>query len=514
MPGRETSRGYLLYLALGVFLCLASRLPFLVGGSLAPDSDECILGLMATHVAQGEALPILFYGQDYGFALLETAVGALFFKLFGTSIAVLKFAMLLLWIVGWWLLVLAVRRFSGIRAALFLGILLAACPAWALWSMKARGGYLTAFLFTNLSLWLLSRVHAARSTKAGTFAGIGACVGLVYWSQPLWLPGLLLFLICSMVRRKRALEAVALAASAISIAGLLYIATRSNHSEYWSPKVIDPEILQALYLTPRRLWVHLSASYYYTLRITPGTLTVVSATLWLAVIVVACILPFVAPRRTGCRSWPARVGAWSALAGVVSSLLISNSLFSHRYLLPLSGFALPVLAIGLAALWRGKRRGRPFVLATTAILTIAGVGSFLELRDVSSVAITPAGRVRWAGALELLVEELLDADIHHVYVPDATLQWPLMFLSQEAITARSYSPTGRLPQYARSVDTARRQGRRVAVVGDVADMDALNSALRTAGLGKFQALPIAHQFYILLNPTVEILERMRFEFSR
>src|SRR5262249_47721494 len=52
-----------------VYLCapgamgLVSRLPQLFSGDLLLDGDECILGLMAKHVAEGRDFPIFFYGQ-------------------------------------------------------------------------------------------------------------------------------------------------------------------------------------------------------------------------------------------------------------------------------------------------------------------------------------------------------------------------------------------------------------------------------------------------------------------
>jgi len=49
----------------------ASRLPQLLSRNLLLEGDECILGLMGMHVAQGREFPIFFYGQKYGLSIVE-----------------------------------------------------------------------------------------------------------------------------------------------------------------------------------------------------------------------------------------------------------------------------------------------------------------------------------------------------------------------------------------------------------------------------------------------------------
>src|SRR3954468_16720982 len=70
------------------------------------DSDQAVVGLMAKHLAEGRAFPLFFYGQHYMLAV-EPWLVAPFFKVFGATIASLKFPLfcvnvavagLLLWI--------------------------------------------------------------------------------------------------------------------------------------------------------------------------------------------------------------------------------------------------------------------------------------------------------------------------------------------------------------------------------------------------------------------------------
>ena len=73
-----------------VIICILSRLPLLLSPFLKIDEDECTIGLMALHAAQGKELPFYFLGQSYGFAWVETLTTALAFKIFGVGILSLK----------------------------------------------------------------------------------------------------------------------------------------------------------------------------------------------------------------------------------------------------------------------------------------------------------------------------------------------------------------------------------------------------------------------------------------
>src|SRR4029077_3185372 len=117
--------------------------------------DECILGLMAKHVAQGKEFPVFFYGQHYAFSSVEAAVGAVSFVMFGVGALPLKLAMLALWTVGVLFLFVALSRLVGRARSFWIIAVLMLNPAWAAWSMKAGGGYLTSFTAAAVLLWLL-----------------------------------------------------------------------------------------------------------------------------------------------------------------------------------------------------------------------------------------------------------------------------------------------------------------------------------------------------------------------
>lgn len=125
-----------------VVACVVTRLPQLASPNLLLDGDEATLGLMARALVDGRELPVFFWGQRYGFSLIEAAAGALAFTVAGTSATALKLA---LWTTGVVALRAALAPSVGSRRATVFALVVVTMPAWAVWSMKARGGYLTAF---------------------------------------------------------------------------------------------------------------------------------------------------------------------------------------------------------------------------------------------------------------------------------------------------------------------------------------------------------------------------------
>jgi len=142
-----------------ILACLLTRLPQLLSPNLFMDGDECIVGLMAKHLSEAKELPFYFYGQSYGFSFIEVLPLSISFLIFGVSDLVAKATMLFIWTLGILLFYRTLKHFpsSNKWAPLLITLLFVAAPAWAVWSMKARGGYVSAFflfpLFTYLQLF-------------------------------------------------------------------------------------------------------------------------------------------------------------------------------------------------------------------------------------------------------------------------------------------------------------------------------------------------------------------------
>ena len=182
-------------------ISVVSRLPQLQSPNLLVDGDECVLGLMAKHVAQGKEFPVFFYGQHYALETVEAGAGALGFVLFGVGGLTLKLAMLALWTVGVLFWFLALSRIVGITRSFWISAVLILNPVWAAWSMKAGGGYITSFTATALLLWLLVRSREKETIARWLAAGL--LTGVIYLAQPLWLPGVLPILLVMLASRRR-----------------------------------------------------------------------------------------------------------------------------------------------------------------------------------------------------------------------------------------------------------------------------------------------------------------------
>src|SRR6202012_4146749 len=138
-----------------VVLCFASRLPQLLSPHLIMDEDECVVGLMAKHLMEGH-VAVFFYGQSYGFTLAESAMISLFSYFNGLNDHSVKLAMLTLWTIGIIFFYKTCKEIllpNNKYAAWLMTLLFIFLPAWAVWSMKARGGYLTAFPLSAILLW-------------------------------------------------------------------------------------------------------------------------------------------------------------------------------------------------------------------------------------------------------------------------------------------------------------------------------------------------------------------------
>jgi len=140
-----------------VLICIISRLPQILSPYLFLDPDESIMGLMAKHFSEGKVIPYFFYGQNYGFALIEVFIISLFYKTVGISDLSIKISMLLLWIVGVIFFYKTLKQIEPkkhgwtLMLTIFLFVL---SPAWAIRSLKAHGGYITSFGLSSVVTYM------------------------------------------------------------------------------------------------------------------------------------------------------------------------------------------------------------------------------------------------------------------------------------------------------------------------------------------------------------------------
>jgi hypothetical protein len=521
MTGLEPSEGATaspsLVVPVLVFLVLlaGTRLPWMLGANASTDGDEAILGLMAGAVAPGRAPPVFFYGQSYGFSSVEAWVVGIGFGLFGRSDATLHASILLLYGIGSGLLALGALRSSGRRGAAATLIFAASCPAWLLWSTKARGGYVTAWLVTNLAIALTlgnrSADGASRPAGLARWLLLGGCAAVVLWSQPLFLAALLPFLARGwLVEGRRAPPLLLAAASALATATGLALAGSSEGSSYWQPGLLDgASLLRGLVRTPERLWGFLGGLHAYARAGSAGPCHTAATAAW-AVLLLLAVAGLV--RNVRRRLWLSANQA--CLHGIVLALLapalIGETFFGPRYLLPVGGCL--ILWLGLEAGERTRCAGphRRAVLGVVVAIATLGAGAALEAAACPPSTLWSDARVATSQEVRELVGELRRRRIENVYSVDPLLQWNLLFSSGTRIRARWRHPTDRVPEYPLAVDRALFAGEAVALVGWAEDGARLASLLSRIGYAAGRPERIAGRFFLLERPTPRLLERLGF----
>lgn len=177
------------------------------------DSDEGNMGVLALHVAWRGDHPVFFYGGNY-LGPLEGYVAAPLFRLFGSSLFLLRLPLVLFFVIFLVSMFYLVRFLYGDRRyALAMVILLGlGSPDVLFLQLRASGEYPELEMFVALmcllavGLALASRrwqslALRSRWQRAGLYALLGLVVGLALWVDLLATPfvlalGLLLCLFC------------------------------------------------------------------------------------------------------------------------------------------------------------------------------------------------------------------------------------------------------------------------------------------------------------------------------
>jgi hypothetical protein len=442
------------YLVALAAISVVSRLPQLLSPNLLLDGDECTLGLMAKHLAQGREFPIFFYGQHYGFSLVEVAAGALGFVMFGTGALLLKLSMLALWTMGVLFLFMAQSRLLGPGRSFWISSVLILNPAWAVWSMKARGGYLTSFTATAALLWLLMADRERPTVVRAVIAG--ALISVIYLAQPLWLPGVLPILGVALVSRRRLQWG--LSCLAVVAASIVLVRT------WGGPPLGNSDLIGSLRGVAQQIYLNLTGAYYLWWALDPpGPATHILAFVWCGMLPAAVLLQLY-------RLLTRQYCLWSHLLFVsVCSTLVSEWVLlgwrDARYLLPLS--ALLVLLAGIELVDLVDRRilaNRVVAGLTLAVLLLGGL-SMGEFREFSYLWKNPPGGLTEARRIRRIVGYLKERGVKHVFSMNGLLEWQLMFYSDEALLARYAAWADRYPAYVSAVDGALANGEPVAVVG-------------------------------------------------
>ncbi len=157
-------------LAVALALVLARSLVFACWEQPRFNSDQAIVGLMATHLAEGRAFPVFFYGQGYMLGV-QAWLAAPAFLLLGPSVLALTLPLVAINALVAVLLIVLLQRelqlgpWSALAASLFVVL---APPGTAALMLEPNGGSVEPMLYVLL-LWVLRR----RPALFGLLLGIG-----------------------------------------------------------------------------------------------------------------------------------------------------------------------------------------------------------------------------------------------------------------------------------------------------------------------------------------------------
>lgn len=426
------------YLYALILLCIISRLPQMLSPYLLLDGDEAIIGLMAKHFVHGKNFPVFFYGQQYGFVLFEVAAVAIGLLIGGVSTLAVKLPVFALWIAGiifFYKALLAISKGNRSLAFFFTAVLVL-CPAWAAWAMKARGGYITAFTLTNMLLYLL--LDDKQVGKKVIWAFIGASLVVIFYAQPLWLPGLMPFLLWRLFKRQHRARFLQMCIAAVPLI-IFFLLAKEEAPLDWKPQVFSIPDWHRIAITPGYIYDNLTG-YYYLQRVFEAPIEVqvypyVFIVLMILSLIVALI--YLLATKKG-------LLLLTALSSVLLTLgyLVAVDITSPRYALPLAGFA--VLLIAVVVHHAGSFRKTAYVICFPLLL--CGGAAVYSFQHYKFAHYTPEDIMQVVAYAE-------EDNITHVFPQGGQLQWQIVFYSDEKLIPRWLYPVDRYMPYVHAVDS-------------------------------------------------------------
>lgn len=496
----------------GYALIIVTRLPQLLSSNFTLDGDECILGLMAKHIKECKKISVFFYGQNYGFSLVETGCAAIGFHFFGVSDKTLKLSMLFLWSIGCVFLYFATKRWFGSTVGILTLLLIVFLPAWASCSMKAWGYYVSSFLFFNLSLFLLSFLKSHTKFSNSLWFLLGICCAIIFYSQPIWLICTIPFIVYVLLKNNKLTNIIFISLGFILVVFIIDFMLVSQKNAYWSVSPIGKtNLLRALWNFPERLKINLSGAYFLSTKHYIGLFSEISGITWTSIFFILAVVQFgrLVTRRF---SLPSHLIFVSLLGVIVFSLFIKEPFFGYRYLLPFSELLVVLLVFELTELSKFKKHFKSYCYITIVFLLIMGTFSLFEFKNFFERSVYPDASIDEPKQTMKLIDELNKHNTHFVYCLDPLLQWNIMFYSKEKIICRWFHPVDRYPKYPQSVDLALLENKPVAIVG-------LSKQVKDVYLifNKYKNIPLTFSFidnkyFIFFNPDIRILSKLGFKF--
>lgn len=487
-------REYLLIPLLLILFTLL-RLPYLNSDNYILDGDEAVVGLMVKHFSEGTEIPFFFYGQEYGFCFIEVLAATPFYWVLGPTDFALNLGMLTLFTLGVFFLYRIAFSFSkNFPFSLLLSVFMGVFPVWIVWATKARGGYESAFFLSMLLLWLVLVKWKEKSPTIPQGLILGGLLSLVFLSQPLWLPGLLPFLVYFLLKDK-SFSAIFTTITSASFFSFV-IKSSLTVSDWYKPSKsfggLNFENIGDL-----TSWLYHTFSGWYYLdvlyEVPPATkmLTGVSVMLFFALAIYGIF-----QYKKDKIQFLAGLSLFLSL-GIAGIMLKENP----RYLLPAAFFLFVAMAIILPPF---LNRGKLVNGVLSAFILLGVVGAF----NFSDYGFQPfTGKVDQRAEIKKLARFLEAKNEKYAISSGHLLHWQLMFYSEEKVIMRHNSPIDRYPAYPEQIDAHLEKGGTIPMVGFLGLYRGLNQHPKLK-----EAQQIGKAYYYLPGFDKAFLEQLQYKF--
>jgi hypothetical protein len=284
------------------------------------------------------------------------------------------------------------------------------------------------------------------------FCSLGLALALLSQAHILWLPGLLPFLAYRLYQR-REFKGAAMAFGIFSLVLVFFSLYRQGLSRYHISPRFNPldVLLHQIARMPQFIYTTAHGRHELWFRGEPNIFGHIFALLFviavLFLMITGLVFLFTGPRRK------LLFIAASASLGFTAILSIFTFHIQGKYLLPLVPYGFFALYIFLSQL-------------ATLRSVYVGLAMYLVVAVLASVTLKPFFGFETRKADLTATISYLEANrVPFVYCTHGMLAWQLIFYSDERVIARHYKYEGRYKPYGQRIDSAFRNGGKVAVVG-------------------------------------------------
>lgn len=438
------ARKVVLLLAL-LLIAGASRLPLLGDDRAILDGDEALMGLMSLYQVEKGVVPVFFWGQNYGFSFAEVSSISLFTGFLGYGDLAVKAGMLFLFLLTLWGMFLFFEQRYNTTWAFWIVLLFALHPAWYYWSLKARGGYMTALLCSSWMFYAVQK-NSLRPWLEALLAGL--LLVLVYHSQKLWFPSSLL-LLCALYLEKRPPRSYfGWLGGFLALFSVLMYLLVMQAVDFWRPVLVNLDLWKDnILLIPERIQQMFEGNYFLGEAHLVGNWTYNSYSLMRALFFFSLALWLLKWKGSGNKM--AQLFIALAMLAPFGVLFIAEFNFGPRYLLAAPFFIL---------LWASDQlysfRYRRLVYTFFVIASVIFCAGSLQLKNTWFYQKLARERREIIEISDLLVRD----NYRYVLAESPGQPWQIMFYTKERVISSSKLHVDRRQDYVDSVRAAYYRG--------------------------------------------------------